>query len=630
MTRAGSISRSEIGKSSIGSHKLGPMVLGALGVVYGDIGTSPLYTMKTALDWGGGATPKVALGMLSLIIWTLIIITSVKYVALIMRADNNGEGGILALMSLLGLKKRERPLIVALGILGAALLYGDGAITPAISVLSALEGLKDPFPSIAATIMPVAVVILLILFALQSQGTAVIGRLFGPVMLVWFLVIGAAGLSEVILHPAVLAAFDPRIGLGYLVGHGLVGITVLGAVFLSVTGAEALYADMGHFGAFPIRLGWYGLVLPSLLLCYAGQAAIVVDGAVAPDINPFYALVPPSLLLPMILLSTVATVIASQSIISGVFSMTRQAIQLGLLPRMNITQTSSQGYGQIYVGTVNWLLMVLTIGLTIGFGSSDKLAAAFGIAVAMTMLLTTMLMYVLMREVWRWNHVAALAVAGSLSVVDFSFVCANMTKVLDGGWVPLVTATTIFLLMNSWHRGRVAVLDHLGTHSMAIELFMDSTAKLHRVPGVAVYLSRRHGIAPMALLHNIKHFKVLHETNIIVHVVTEPVPRLSYDERVTVQEMGRGFWSIDIHYGFMEHPNLPKVLEHIDLNGKFVNMMETTFFLSRETIGRARKSALGPVAFRLSNFMNRNAADVTEFFKIPFDRMVEVGASFKI
>ena len=610
--------------------RLAPMVLGALGVVYGDIGTSPLYTLKTALDWGGGATPEVAMGMLSLIVWTLIIVTSIKYVALIMRADNEGEGGILALMSLLGLKKAERPIIVALGILGAALLYGDGAITPAISVLSALEGLKEPLPGIASYIMPAAVVILLLLFALQSRGTAVIGRLFGPVMLVWFGSIGLLGLAALLSHPGVLWAFDPRIGIAYLAGHGLTGIMVLGAVFLSVTGAEALYADMGHFGALPIRLGWYGLVLPTLLLCYAGQAALVVTGAVGPDENPFYAMVPSGLRYAMVGLSTVATVIASQAIISGVFSMTRQAVQLGLLPRMKITQTSEEGYGQIYVGSVNWLLMILTVGLTIGFGSSDRLAAAFGIAVAMTMLLTTMLMFVLMREVWKWPLAACIAVAGSLGLIDFTFVCANLIKVLDGGWVPLVTAAVIFLLMHSWHRGRLAVLEHLNTRTMPLADFIASNCSCNRVPGTAVYLTRRAGLAPVALLHNLKHFKSLHARNIFLHVETDPVPRLSWEERVTVTDLGQDFWAMDVHYGFMEHPNLPKVLGHCTLAGLGIDMMNTTFFLSRESIIRAKHPALGLISHRLFEFMNRNASDVIGFFRIPLDRLVELGASYAI
>ena len=556
-----------VGESPAEHGKFAAMTLGALGVVYGDIGTSPLYAMKTVLDTAGNAGPDVAMGMLSLVVWTLIIVTSIKYVALIMRADNQGEGGILALMSLLGLRKRERPLIVAVGVLGAALLYGDGAITPAISVLSALEGLKDPFPDITPMIVPMAVGILLLLFMLQRQGTASIGRLFGPVMLVWFVVIGLLGLNQVVLNPSVLQALDPRWGLGYLTSHGLTGITVLGAVFLCVTGAEALYADMGHFGAGPIRLGWYSLVLPCLLLSYAGQTALVIGGTMPAGDNPFFSLVPNDWRVAMVILSTVATVIASQAIISGVFSMTRQAIQLGLLPRMTIIQTSDQGYGQIYVGAVNWALMLFTIGLTMGFGSSDRLAAAYGIAVAFTMMLTTLLMFVLMREVWKWNIVACLAVAGGLALVDVCFVSANLIKVLDGGWVPLLAASILCALMNAWHRGRMAVLENLRVNTMSIGHFISSASHVHRVPGTAVYLNRRPGVAPVAMLHNLKHFKVLHERNIVLHVDNEHVPRLKWQDRVTVRDLGEGFWAIDVHYGFMEQPNLPKVLENCTLGG---------------------------------------------------------------
>src|ERR1017187_6150196 len=378
---------------------LGALALGALGVVYGDIGTSPLYTMKTALDWGGGATPEVAIGMLSLIVWTLLLITSIKYVAVVMRADNDGEGGILALMSLLGIKYGNRPGVIAIGVLGAALLYGDGAITPAISVLSALEGFKLAAPSIAPYVVPLSVAVLVALFALQPQGSARIGKLFGPIMTVWFIVIGILGLGGVIGHPGVLVALDPRYGLVYLLTHGFTGFLVLGAVFLCATGAEALYADMGHFGPRPIRFAWYGLVLPMLLLNYAGQAAAVIEGAVAANANPFFVLCPAPLQVPLVLLATFATIIASQSIISGTFSMTRQAIQLGLCPRLHITQNSEEGYGQIYVGLVNWILMALTLGLTLAFRSSDNLAAAFGIAVSLTMLLTSILMFLAMREI---------------------------------------------------------------------------------------------------------------------------------------------------------------------------------------------------------------------------------------
>jgi KUP system potassium uptake protein len=436
---------------------LAPLMLGALGVVFGDIGTSPLYTLKTALEWAGGSTPETAYGMLSLIAWTLIITTSIKYVGLVMPADNEGEGGILALMARLVLNGDERRGVVAIGILGAALLYGDGAITPAISVLSALEGLKLPLPQVSNFILPLAVAILISLFLLQRQGTAVIGRLFGPVMVIWFLVIGTLGALGVAAHPQILWAFDPRYGLNYLATHGFAGFTVLGAVFLCATGAEALYADMGHFGVRPIRLSWYGLALPMLLLNYAGQAALVAADVVPNGGNPFFLLGPEWLQLPLVALATLATIIASQAIISGVFSMTRQAIELGLCPRPQVIQTSDTGYGQIYVGMVNWLLMVFTLGLTLAFGSSDRRAAAFGIAVSLTMLLITLLLYKVMREQWHWPLALAAGVAGFLAVVDAAFVGANLTKVADGGWVPLVVSAMIFLLLDAWRTGRAAM-----------------------------------------------------------------------------------------------------------------------------------------------------------------------------
>jgi KUP system potassium uptake protein len=614
---------------------LGALVLGALGVVYGDIGTSPLYTLKTAYDWAGSASPEVALGLLSLIVWTLIITTSIKYVALVMRADNDGEGGILALMARVGMRRsdgtgRGRPAIIALGILGAALLYGDGAITPAISVLSALEGLKLPLPALAPFVLPLAAVILLGLFLLQRKGTAVIGRLFGPVMVLWFLTIGVLGTIAVLEHPSVVMAVDPRFGIRYLGAHGLAGFTVLGAVFLSATGAEALYADMGHFGARPIRLGWYGIVLPCLLLNYAGQTALVIEGKVPADANPFFLLGAAWLQLPMVLLATVATIIASQAIISGVFSMTRQAIQLGLSPRLNITQTSAEGYGQIYVGSVNWLLMIFTLGLTLGFGSSDRLAAAFGIAVSMTMLLTTLLMYRMMREQWRWGLAAALAVAGALSVVDASFVGANLTKVLDGGWVPLIAAAAVFTLMSSWNTGRAAMLKQLERETMPLALFIGGSVEMRRVPGTAVFLSRREDVVPVAMLHSLKHYSVLHERNVILHVETEQVPRIARRERAAVSALGGRFYRIVLRYGFMEQPDIPAAFAGLKLDGEGFDLMRTTFFVSRATLCDAPHGRLNPVVRRLFIWMHRNASDATEFFRIPRNRIVELGARIEL
>ena len=429
------------------ASSLPTLSLSALGVVFGDIGTSPLYTLKTVLGLtGANPDPIATLGALSLVIWTLIVVTSIKYVSFAMRVDNDGEGGILALMSLLGVKRQHRPVIVAVGLFGAALIYGDGAITPAISVLSALEGLDIVTSTFHPYILPAAVVILVALFAIQPLGTTRIGSAFGPIMALWFLVMAVLGLWGIVQHPAVLFAIDPRAGLAYLRTGGPTGFLVLGGVFLCVTGAEALYADMGHFGAKPIRLAWSALVFPSLVLNYAGQAALVLEGAPTAD-NIFYRLCPPFMLVPLVLLATIATIIASQSIITGAFSMTRQAIQLGWLPRVQITQTSEQGYGQIYVGAVNWLLMIVTLGLTIGFGKSDNLAAAYGIAVSATMLMTTALLFIAMREIWRWTLPAAAAVAGAFFIVDAAFLAANLAKIADGGYVPLLLAAAVYGVM---------------------------------------------------------------------------------------------------------------------------------------------------------------------------------------
>jgi KUP system potassium uptake protein len=623
-----------VAEAPITTHQRGhlaTMALGALGVVYGDIGTSPLYTIKTAIEWAGGAaTPEAALGMLSLITWTLIITTSVKYVAIVMRADNDGEGGILALMSLLGIKHGERTGVIAIGILGAALLYGDGAITPAISVLSALEGLKAPMPSFAPYVLPLSVVVLLAVFALQPAGTARIGRLFGPIMTLWFVSIGLLGLLGILRHPGVLAALDPRYGFGYLFGHGWTGFLVLGGVFLCATGAEALYADMGHFGPQPIRLAWYGLVLPTLLLNYAGQAAVVVDGEVAADANPFFVLCPPLLQVPLVALATAATIIASQAIISGTFSMTRQAIQLGLCPRLHITQTSSEGYGQIYVGFVNWTLMVLTLGLALGFRSSANLASAFGIAVALTMLLTSLLMFIAMREVWGWSLPLSIAVAGLFVIVDLSFVAANIMKVIEGGWVPLVVGATLYFIMSTWRQGRVALARKLERDTLPLKEFLAQVHNKARVAGTAVYMTSRVDVVPVPLLHNLKHNKVLHERIVLLHVVTRNIPRVAPDKRVEVVHLGDNFHSVVAYYGFMQHPNVPRVLERCSAQGLSFNMMDTSFFVGRVTIMPARKSRYGTIRCKLFEAMHRNALAATDFFRIPPNRVIELGAQVEI
>jgi KUP system potassium uptake protein len=607
------------------------LAVGALGVVYGDIGTSPLYALKTALDWGGGdTTPAAVLGMLSLIVWTLIIITSIKYVAVVMRADNDGEGGILALMSLLGIKHGERAGVIALGILGASLLYGDGAITPAISVLSALEGLKAPVPELASYVLPLSIAVLVGVFALQPLGTARIGRVFGPVMTVWFVTIGVLGLAGILRHPGVLAALNPLYGLEYLFGHGMTGFLVLGAVFLCATGAEALYADMGHFGARPIRLTWYGLVLPTLLLNYAGQTAVVVNGAVPDGGNPFFELCPSFLQVPLVILATAATIIASQAIISGTFSMTRQAIQLGLCPRLHITQTSSEGYGQIYVGFVNWVLMALTLALALTFRSSDNLAAAFGIAVSLTMLLTSLLIFLTMRDVWGWSLPVAAAVAGVFVLVDLSFVAANMMKVIEGGWVPLAVATVLFTVMSTWWRGRSVLAHKLERDTTPLKDFIAHAHNKTRVPGTAVYLTSRVDVVPVPLLHNLKHNKILHERIVLLHVATKNIPRVPQEDRIEVSHLGFDFHAITAHYGFMQQPNIPRLLELCSQHGLQFNMMETSFFVGRVKIVPQHGSRFGAIRCQFFEMMHRNALPATEFFRIPPNRVIELGAQVAI
>jgi KUP system potassium uptake protein len=608
------------------------LALGALGVVYGDIGTSPLYTIKTAVDWSGGTlAPEAALGMLSLIIWTLVIITSVKYVAVIMRADNDGEGGILALMSLLGVKRGRRPAIIAMGMLGAALLFGDGAITPAISVLSALEGLKGVDPAIAPYVVPLSIVVLIALFSIQPQGTGRICKLFGPIMAYWFGVIGLLGLLAVLRHPHVLWALNPAIGLHYLFGHGLTGFLVLGAVFLCATGAEALYADMGHFGAKPIRLAWYGLVFPALILSYAGQTGLLIDSPPGAETNPFYDLCPPFLQVPLVVLATIATVIASQSIITGAYSMTRQAIQLGLLPRVRISQTSAQSYGQIYVGAVNWALMALTLVLTATFRSSDSLAAAFGVAVSLTMLLTSILMFVAMREVWRWSLPLSLAVAGLFICVDGSFVAANFVKFFEGGWIPIVVASVLYFLMMSWNEGYAAMRAALERDTFPLSQFITKFHDKARVPGTAVYLTSRNDVVPVALLHNLKHNKVVHRRIVLLNVVTEQVPRTDPKSRLKCADLPDDFHSICARYGFMEQPNIPLALseEKGECSMTF-NMMDTSFFVGRLSIAPTGPWRWWRIKMNAFKLMHRNALPATEFFRIPPGRVVELGGQLEV
>jgi KUP system potassium uptake protein len=605
----------------------------ALGIVFGDIGTSPLYTLKTVLQLTGeNPDPQVTLGALSLIIWTLIVVTTIKYVLVAMRVDNDGEGGILALMALLGVKRERRPVIVAVGLFGAALIYGDGAITPAISVLSALEGLTIATPAVQPYIVPAAVAILIGLFAFQPQGTSRIGRTFGPIMTVWFLCIAVLGVWGILQHPAVLLAVDPRYGLSYLFSNGTRGFLVLGGVFLCVTGAEALYADMGHFGARPIRFAWSILVFPSLVLNYAGQAALVLQGEPSSG-NIFFRLCPSVLVVPLVVLATVATIIASQSIITGAFSMTRQAIQLGWLPRLQITQTSAEGYGQIYVGAVNWLLMIVTVGLTIGFGKSDNLAAAYGIAVSATMLMTSVLLFIAMREIWRWSIPAAGALAGIFLTVDAAFFSANLAKVAEGGYVPLLLAGCVYFIMVVWHVGAAAVSERLHETVMPIETFMAKIreAQIPRVPGTAVFLTRTQRDAPPVLVWHLKHNRALHERLFILTVETESIPRIRGAARLTVNEIAPNLWRACARYGFMERPDIPALLREARARGCKIGLDDVTYYVGHETIVRREDRQRVPHWLEsVFAFLQRNSVHVSDFFRLPPDAVVEIGRQISI
>jgi KUP system potassium uptake protein len=609
------------------------MSLAALGIVFGDIGTSPLYTLKTVLDYTG-AHPSVAetLGALSLILWTLFLITTIKYVNFAMRIDNDGEGGIIALMTLLGVKQHHRPAIVFAGLFGAALIYGDGAITPAISVLSALEGMEQVAPSLQTYVLPVAVVILLGLFALQPQGTARIGRAFGPIMLLWFVVMALLGLYGIFRHPAVFAALNPWYGVSYLVNGGATGFLVLGGVFLCVTGAEALYADMGHFGKGPIRLAWNFVVFPSLILNYAGQAAIVIDGAPTEG-NIFYDLCPAPLLTPLIVLATVATVIASQSIITGAFSMTRQAMLLGWLPRLKIKQTSAEGYGQIYVGSVNWLLMIVTLGLTIGFGKSDNLAAAYGIAVSLTMLMTSVLLFIAMREIWGWSVWAAGAVAGAFLIVDGGFFVANMAKFLDGGYVPLALACAVYFLMWIWHRGVTAVHESVVAEQIPLADFVKrmEAGDIARVHGSAVFLTRAKNETPPVMSWHVKQNRSLHENVLALTITVVSTPRMDQARRITITEESKNFWRAEAKMGFMEIPNIDLILTQCRAKSAHINLDDVTYYVGHETI-IPREDGKGLPYWQTALFaaMGRNAARISDSLHLPHDHVVEIGREIEI
>jgi KUP system potassium uptake protein len=624
---------SKTGRQSANNTSLAALSLSALGVVFGDIGTSPLYTLKTVLNLTGGKPDRaVILGTLSLVIWTLIVVTTIKYVLFAMRIDNDGEGGILALMALLGVKMKRRPVIVAIGLLGAALIYGDGAVTPAISVLSAVEGLNIVAPAFGRYVLSTAVVILLGLFLIQSQGTARIGKAFGPIMLLWFVAIALLGIWGIARHPSVLLAINPVYGFAYLCAGGWKGFLVLGGIFLCVTGAEALYADMGHFGARPIRMAWLGLVFPSLLLNYAGQAALVLEGAPTSD-NIFYRLCPQALLIPLVALATIATIIASQSIITGTFTMTRQAIQLGWMPRIKVTQTSAEEYGQIYVGPINWMLMVVTCGLALAFRKSDNLAAAYGIAVSATMLATSVLLFIAMREIWKWGVVRAGLIAGVFIIIDASFFTANCSKVMSGGYVPVVLAAFVYGVMLIWHRGAKAVAAQLQKEVLPIGEFMAEVAKrkIPRVKGTGVYLTRTRKEASPVMVWNLEHNGALHQKLFALTVDTDSAPRVSEDRRLTMTEVAPHFWRASAIYGFMEPPDIPALLRQAHERGCGIDPSDVTYYVGFERIV-PREDGKGLPKWVVTCFaaMQRNSMHLSDYFRLPSDALVEIGRQIGI
>ena len=578
--------------------------LTALGIVYGDLGTSPLYTLNAVVQtFGGKLSPPVALGLLSLIVWLLIITISIKYCLFVMRADHHGEGGILALMSLTGASwhGRGRALIV-MGLFGAALIYGDGIVTPAISVLSALEGLNVATDFFKPHVMPMAVAILVVLFAAQSRGTASIGWAFGPVMLIWFVTIAVLGLGGIMRHPGVIAALNPAHAVAFLVDNPRTGFVVLGAVFLAVTGGEALYADMGTIGRKPIRTVWYCLVLPALLLNYAGQTALYLDDPAITG-NPFFQLVPTWAIYPMVLLATLATIIASQAIITGTYSMTRQAMQLGWFPGVRIRQTSDEEYGQIYVPFINWTMMVCTIGLTVSFATSDRLAGAYGTAVSATMLLTTALLYHVMRERWGWSVPLALIVSAIFIVVDFTLFAANLTKIADGGWVPLGFGLLVFSVMTIWHYGSEALHAHHAIEAMPPELFFKKVRETNtpRVPGTAIFLTRIADTTPPQLIHHVEQIGALQQTVVALAVKFAEVPRIPRRQRLDIKKLSDGFWQITAHFGFIQVPDLYAALRQARESGCVVDLKHAIFFnasdavvarRSRNILSRARVHAI--------------------------------------
>jgi KUP system potassium uptake protein len=632
-TTAGAVAPDSAGRKR---KPMAPLVVGAIGVVFGDIGTSPLYTLRECFTGPHGLplTPDNVLGILSVIFWAIMIVVTLKYVTLIMRADNRGEGGIMALTALAsrGLEnRRTRWWVVGFGIFGAAMFYGDGMITPAISVLSAVEGLEITTPLLAHYVIPLTLLILIGLFSIQRHGTARVGVFFGPVMGVWFVTIGVLGAIEIATSPTVLAAISPTYAIRFLGESPVAAFLSLGAVVLAVTGTEALYADMGHFGAKPIQRAWLFFVLPALALNYFGQGALIIHDVTAIK-NPFYLLAPAWALLPMVVLATCATVIASQAVISGAFSLTRQAIQMGYCPRLTITHTSEREIGQIYVPFINWTLLLAVMLLVAGFRSSSNLAAAYGIAVTLAMSIDSILIFVVMTRLWHWNRLVAFAIAAPLVLIDFSFLASNALKIPQGGWFPIVIGGIVFTLLTTWKRGRSILHERLTNETMPLDIFIESIGSHPpvRVPGTAVFLTNMPGRVPHALLHNLKHNKVLHERVVLLTVTTRDIPKVSLSERLQIEELGCNFQQVEAFFGFKEDPDVPKLLEQCGNRGFPFDMMDTSFFVSRETLIATVAPGMALWRERLFVSMSKNATKASEFFNVPTNRVVELGTQVEL
>jgi KUP system potassium uptake protein len=619
----------------------GALTLGALGVVFGDIGTSPLYTVQTLFNPSDPHPVKVShdsiFGVISLIFWAVTIIVTVTYVLLVMRADNDGEGGIMALIALIRRRalpggRRAKAILAGLGIFGASLFFGDSMITPAISVLSAVEGVKVAAPSVSGIVIPITVVIIIALFMAQRLGTSAVGRVFGPVMAAWFTILAALGIKGIVGHPVILEALSPTYAIGFLAGHFATAFFSLTAVVLAVTGAEALYADMGHFGAKPIRWAWYALVMPSLLLNYFGQGALLMHSPKAIE-NPFFLMAPEWALLPLVILSTIATVIASQAVISGAYSLTSQAIQLGYVPRMKILHTSDLAIGQIYIPVVNWMLLFIILCIVVGFKSSENLAAAYGLAVTATMLVTTILASVVMTKLWGWNKLLVSGIIGVFFIVDFGFFGASLLKIEQGGWLPLGIGGVLFFLLMTWFKGRMIVKDRTAADGIPLMPFLQGLLAHppHRVSGTAIYLTGSDSLVPVSLLHNLKHNKVLHERTIFLHFLTRDVPYVDDATRVEVKDAGGGLYLAKASYGFNETPDVKAVLMEIGRTHDMTfELMDTSFFMARETVVPTQLPGMSVWRERVFAWMHQNAAKPTDFFSIPANRVVELGTKIEI